>query len=87
VGALQKSLLAGGLSEFHGAHITTLWNSGKRTLWWFTESGHPAFPAVVCTRQIVRASGFQRMPVQSDCGHASKRACASLAKDLVKAKF
>jgi hypothetical protein len=71
---------------FHGGHIKTLWESNVRKLWWLSESGHPAFPSLVCEHQIDR-NGEYRNIIQSDCSGSSTKACKQLVKDFSKVKF
>lgn len=62
----------------HGSGISTFWLASERTLWWFTEPSHPAFPTILC-----RTFG---QPVQVKCGK-DQAACHKLATELGKAKF
>jgi hypothetical protein len=86
--ALESSLrIAPGVrSSAVAAGIKTVFGP-NRTLWWFTQAAHSAFPAVVCQEQLEQHGGYVRLPVQSDCGNASKKACRALARDLAKVKF
>jgi hypothetical protein len=59
----------------------------KRTLWWFTVRPDQAYPAVVCVQQVERRGSYINLPVQSDCGNASKKTCRALARRLGNVKF
>jgi hypothetical protein len=59
----------------------------KRTLWWFTVRPDRAYPAVVCMQQVERHGGYTDLPVQSDCGKASKKECRDLANRMVRVKL
>ena len=59
----------------------------RRTIWWFTVGPDPAYPAVVCMEQAKRSGGYVDLPVQSDCGRASKKECRALAGRMAHVKF
>jgi hypothetical protein len=72
-------------SVFDGMRVLTIVRD--HTLWWIAKPSHPAYPAVACVQQVVRDQGYERLPVQSACGRASRKACAALVEQVSKAKF
>ena len=58
-----------------------------RKLWWLTQPGHVAYPAAVCLEQVERDRGYVRLPIQSACWTAPKKACEALARYLAGVKF
>ena len=86
--ALERSLKANpDVRAFPPASGIMAMFGPKRTLWWFTVRPDGAYPAVVCMQQVERHGGYADLPVQSNCGNASKKECRDLANRMGKVKF
>lgn len=86
--ALERSLKANpGVRAFPPASGIMAIVGPKRTVWWFTVRPDRAYPAVVCMQQVERHGGYADLPVQSDCGSASKEECRALANRMGKVKY
>jgi hypothetical protein len=67
--------------------IATLFESDRRTLWWFAKPDMAAYPTVACMREVPRNGGYVRLPVQWSCLGALPSACQSVVKRLMRVVF